>query len=398
VMKSELSEFYNVNVGDLSASLATYYYIYAPLQLFVGVLFDRYGGKRLLVPATLIVALGCILPAYMGNHIAVLTLARFFMGLGSAFAFVGVMYLVTVWHPSRHVAFFSGLTTTLGMLGAIMGGAVLAPFVDSLGWQDAFFWSGIIGLGVALLLLMTIPKTPYWEEERREYNVEHKFFHSLKVVLKNRQTWYIGIVGSCLYLSLSVFGDLWGVQYIMHVSDVPKSVAANAVALLYWGWMIGAPFAGWFSDKVGKRKMPMFWGSVISAILFWGLILFPSLPIGVLKVLLFCAGLVASTQVACFVANIEANPDYAKGTAIGVTNMIVMLLGGVFQPVVGYILQTKSRMDLSLGPINCFYNTATDFRSALIVIPVMLAIAAVVCLFIKEPKHPKDPVELKEIE
>jgi MFS family permease len=48
-----------------------------------------------------------------------LGVARLMQGFGSAFAFVGTMYLATQWFPRRKIALLSGLTTSLGMLGAI---------------------------------------------------------------------------------------------------------------------------------------------------------------------------------------------------------------------------------------------------------------------------------------
>ena len=64
---------------------------------------------------------GCIIPTLSTNSLWTLTLVVLLMGFGSAFGFVGVLYVATVWYPPQRIAFLSGLTTALGMLGAMMG-------------------------------------------------------------------------------------------------------------------------------------------------------------------------------------------------------------------------------------------------------------------------------------
>lgn len=388
VMFSELETAYNVNSATLSASVASYHYIYAPMQLVVGILFDRFGGKRLLVPATLIVAIGCIIPTLSTHTLWTLTLGRLLMGFGSAFGFVGVLYVATVWYPPQRIAFLSGLTTALGMLGAIMGATLLSRVVDTIGWESSLELSALIGLLLAIVLMLTIPKAPAWEQRRRElYKKEEKknnFLIGLITVLKNRQTWIIGLVGGALYLPLSLFADLWGIQYIMNVSNVSKTEAATAISMLYLGWLIGSPIAGWFSDFCGRRKAPLFWGAITSGTLFWIMLFFPAIPFFLLCSLLFISGLLCSSEVVSFVAGFEANEKYLKGTAMAVVNMIITIVGGLCQPIVGYILLILSEDRTLENHSTILANTANDYRMALMVLPIIMFLGAIICCFMKE--------------
>lgn len=387
VMFSELEIAYNVNSAALSASVASYHYIYAPMQLIVGILFDRFGGKRLLVPATIIVAVGCIIPTLSTQTLWTLTIGRLLMGFGSAFGFVGVLYVATVWYPPQRIAFLSGVTTALGMLGAIMGATLLSRVVDSVGWKSSLEISALVGVLLAIVLMFTIPKAPAWEQRRRElYKKEeskHNFLIGLMTVLKNPQTWIIGLVGGALYLPLSLFADLWGIQYIMNVSNVSKTQAANAIAMLYLGWLIGSPIAGWFSDFCGRRKAPLFWGAVTSGTLFWIMLFFPKIPFLFLGSLLFISGLLCSSEVVSFVAGFEANEKYLKGTAMAVVNMIITVVGGLCQPLVGYILLILAAPK-NIDNSTILSNTANDYRIALMILPIIMFLGAVICLFMKE--------------
>ncbi len=387
VMFSELEAAFQVNSATLSTSIASYHYIYAPMQLIVGILFDRFGGKRLLVPATLIVAIGCIIPTLSTNTLWTLTIGRLFMGFGSAFGFVGVLYVATVWYPPQRIAFLSGLTTALGMLGAMMGTTMLSRLVDNVGWKHSWEIAGVTGLFVAAILLIAIPKPPAWEQRRREmYKKEEKknnFLIGLFIVLKNPQTWIIGLIGGALFLPLSLFADLWGIQYIMNVSNVSKIEAANAIAMLYLGWLIGSPIAGWFSDFCGRRKAPLFWSALASGTLFSIMLFFPSIPFFYLCALLFISGILCSSEVVTFVAGFEANQKYLKGTAMAVVNMIITIVGGLCQPVVGYILVFLGKNRL-IEKSTSLLAVSNDYRAALIILPAILFLGAIICLFMKE--------------
>lgn len=375
VMEEELEAAFNVGSGELSASLAMYYYIYAPMQLIVGILFDRFGARKLLVPASIIVGLGCVVVTIPSESLFLMSFGRALMGFGSAFGFVGAVYIATVWYPPHRLAMLSGLTTALGMLGAIMGQSSLSVLVDSIGWENSFFVSGILGVALALIILVALPRTPSWELKRRKKFIQteekqHNFLAGLLIVIKNPQTWIIGFVAAALFLPLSVFADLWGIKYIMHVADVSKTVAAGAVSMLFFGWLVGGPVMGWFSDHWGRRKDLLLWGGIITLFLISLLFAFDSLSINTIYFLLFCIGVSSSAEVVGFVAGLEANPLFLKGTSIAVINMIVSILGGICQPLVGYI------MDTGVGHSN--------FRLAMLVLPLCLFIGILLCLRMKE--------------
>lgn len=404
VVEHELQELFNVSAGQLGTGLATYYYIYAPMQIIVGLLLDRWGGKRLLVPAAASVAIGCLLFAYADGSFSILILARFLMGLGSAFAFVGAVYLTTIWFPENRIAFLSGTTFALGMFGAVLGESILSRFLELVSWEDSQLWLAAAGLVSVILMFLFIPKVPSWERDRREaMRTKHKeesFVYGLKCVLRNPQSWIIAFVGACLFLPLSVFGDLWGIQYVMKVADISKAQAADTCAWLYLGWAVGSPLAGFLSDKFGQRKRPLLWSTLISGALLWLMLLLPSASASIIGFTLFAVGLTSSMGIVVFAANLESNPSFARGCSAGVTNMIVMALGGLMQAFVGQLLdmQQIGQFTFSLieAPLGGFEYMVSDYRYALMVMPALFGIAVVVCLFMRETYNPTKYAHIDE--
>ncbi len=393
VMVDDIQLRYQLDAVGFGSSMAAYYHIYGPMQIIVGLLLDYLGARYLLVFATLCVALGCFMPLW-GDSVAMLTAARAVMGFGSAFAFVGAMYLATVWFPRKRLAFLSGLTTSLGMLGAIIGEAPLATVVNAVGWQHTFWYAGFLGFFVAAAIYVVVPNHPHWELAHREALLnktqERVFLKSILSVVKNPQCWLIAFVACTLYAPLAVFADLWGTEYIQAITHASRAEAAGASSMLYVGWLIGGPLAGVVSDLLGKRKQLLIVSTGLTSVLLAFFFSRNALSLMSVYSLLGLIGLSSSMQVICFVANMEASPHFARGSALAVTNMVVSFLGGAFQLLVGFLLNTFQDKGpdwaLAMQSDTGSLYSATAFRLSMWVLPILAFCGFLVCFRIKE-KH-----------
>jgi MFS family permease len=377
VMVNDLGREFSVSAAAIGAVFGSYYLVYAPLQLFVGVLFDRFGGKSILVPASVMVTAGCFVSIVPSGSLAYVSIGRMLIGVGSSCAFIGVMYLATVWFHDHRLALLSGLATSLGVCGALLGQAPLSLLIDGVGWRMSFVVMAVAGLLATAIAMVFIPETPHWERERKSVisdDFRKNLFAGLIAVFKNWQTWVIGLVATCLYSPLVIFGDLWGPPYVELALGIPKAAAARVAGMLYVGWLVGGPVAGWLSDVIRCRRRLLVGGCLLSTVFFTAALLSASKSPVVIGSLLFFAGVCSSPQVICFVASLEANTAKAKGSAIAVVNMIVMLIGGMFQPVVGWLMDGQS-----LGTVS-----AVTFRNALLSMPILTAVGLGLSLFMKK--------------
>jgi sugar phosphate permease len=377
VMEQDLEVAFHTSSAALGTALGAYYIVYSPIQLLAGVLFDRFGGKKVLIPASLFVVLGCLFISLPSTNLSTLAMGRVLMGLGSGFGFIGVMYLAAVWFNQKKLELISGLTTSIGICGALIGQAPLSRLTDTVGWQASWAYIALAGILCTLMLIFFVRETPTWGQSVRESRNENlsikNFLYGLWCVCKNKQTWIIGFVACALYTPLVVFGDLWGVQYVRLITGITKAKASCVVGMLYIGWLIGGPLAGYVATLIGGRRK-LFIVSCLAASLILGIIfLLPVKSPLALGILLFICGIKSSPQVLCFAASLEANPPFAKGSAIATVNMIVMLLGGLFQPIVGKLMHSS----------NASYDV-DSFRFALTSLPLLALLGFFAAFFISK--------------
>jgi sugar phosphate permease len=226
-------------------------------------------------------------------------------------------------------------------------------------------------------------------------NSFRKNIAELKAIIRNKQIWINGMYGCLVYLPTTVFAELWGIPYLTHAHGLSHESADFANSILFLGFTIGAPTVGYISDKIGLRKLPMFIGATGAAIVMLMILYLPNITPLTLNILMFLLGLLYSVQAIVFAVGRELSPKEAAGTAIAMTNMIVMIGAMFLQPLVGKILDWSlyqrtggALSSIQSGTMHLY--TAYDYKIALSIIPIGIIIAAFLTFFLRETNAKAD--------
>ncbi len=384
VMVPELMHSFQINAQGFGWLIAMYYYAYTPMQAVVGISTDYLGPRKVLVTALALCAGGCFLFGLGGNVVLAGT-GRFMMGMGSAFAFVCALKLAAVWLAEEYFAIFVGLTTALGMSGAMAGDVVMSKVVQDFGWEHVLIYSAIIG--VALIPVFWFGIRDNNKDAKSNLERPHtikNLLNGLWTMIGNRQIWFCGIIGCMLFLSLSAFAEIWGIPFMNCFENITPVMAAKLNSMVFLGWLIGSPIAGWVSNKLRSRRIPLIVGSLLAALMI-SIVLYVKIEgFWNLAILLFLFGVFCSAENLCFAIVRENTPLHLAATAIGFTNMLIMLGGMITQPLVGIILDIswKGAMNHGIRSYDSF-----DYHLALSLIPMGMVVAAILGLFLKESYH-----------
>lgn len=389
VMLDRLQHVYHVNTTGLGFIISMYYFAYTPMQLVVGAITDYFGARKVLSAAIIFCVLGSFLFSY--THLPLVAgTGRFLIGMGSAFAFVGALKLASIWLPAKRFALFAGITTSLGMIGAISGDIGLSYLVESIGWQKTMAYSAITGLILIPLIFFGIRKKP---ADPAQLIKQHPInFQALYLevfyMLKRPQMWLAGLIGCCLYLSLAAFGESWGVDFIKVNFHVSMQAATVTNTMIFWGWLLGSPIAGWVSDVWRSRRMPLFIGAIGACCCFL-LVLFVPMSLTMARIALFFFGFFCSAEILCFAIGRELNKNVYAATAVSFINMVVMLSGMFFQPLIGKLLQWQaSKAGMVAQSISQISDH--DFKVAFMAIPVALVLTLLMVWRLPE-SHGRQP-------
>ena len=379
VMNQELMQHYNINDFQLGSLTAYYYYIYAPMQIPVGLLMDRYGPKTLMILASLACAIGAYL--FVCSEMLLLAkIGRFLVGFGSSFAFVGVLKLATLLLPKNHFAVVCGATAALGQIGAILGDILLTAMIRYDGWQQASIHAAIFGLLLTLSLAVTfrfantksLNRQATDDSEMTSKQVIKTFFD----LTKNLDLWKTSLIGCLFWIPIAVFAEYIGIDFLKTAYGFTSEQAAMANAMIFFGMASGGPLLTALSNRLRSRLFLIKIGGIVSAISIALVIFCTNMQSTFVYALLYITGLATSSKVIVFPMAKELSSKEAAGTAIGITNMTIMVAGVFFQPLTGFLLNQTN----TIGGVH----SCADFQYALCYIPFLIITTTLIAFTTRE--------------
>jgi MFS family permease len=384
VMTEDLMRDFSVEACALGVLSSFYLLSYSSLQIPVGLGMDKFGPTRLLRGAVLLCVLGIGMFA-LSESFYLACFSRLLIGIGATCAFLGSLKLATCWFPPEKLALAVGFTMLVGKIGATFGQAPLALLVDALGWRQALLYVVVpVGLllvgGIWFFVKDTPPGGPLVPVASTDTSLKSLFRH-LKDIAVDYRIWALGFYGALMYVPMLAFVDLWGIPFLMKLYGIDRATAGSVTTMFYIGVGVGSPVVAILSDYFRARKVPMAIGAILS-IFFNGLVIYmPGVPFSAMYGLLFAAGVAFSAQPLIFASVCQLTPLESNGTVISFTNMIVMMLGLVTQPLVGWFLEWVWVGGMYNGIPH--YDIG-DYRFALLSIPLSLVLALLLMPLIPE--------------
>lgn len=361
--------FGGISAGLFGQIVSLYYFAYSPMQLPVGVLMDRYGPRAVLSFSCLLCALGSALFSQT-DSLWMVSVGRFLIGFGSAFAFVGILFLGHHWLPRRYFSLLAGLVTTFAMFTLMFGVVKLTVLSETWGLNNILFYLTVAGFllsGFIYLLVRDAPNNQVVLQKKPWKD----FLKEVRLVLTEKDVWLVGVIGALMYTALSVFGELWGKVYLQQAHHLTSMQAAQSISCVFLGWALGAPIVGYVSDRSGQRRMILLLASFIGALSIAWVLYAESLSWHTINALLFVYGVATSTEIIVFVMGKEMSKASLAGTVFAAVNMIVMLGGVILQPVVGYLLDWSAHGKIVRTSSIDLYSVL-DYQIALSFLPLSL--------------------------
>ncbi|MGQ3889437.1 MFS transporter [Legionella sp. CNM-1927-20] len=377
IITDDLMQQFNLSGASLGQLAATFYYSYMIMQLFVGILLDKYSIRWFTTLAIFSAAVGVLLFSE-SQTLLVASLARALMGMGVAFATVAYMKLAATWFEPRQYAFISGLLATAAMAGAVFGQAPLAWLIDSFGWRLCLLLVGMIGIFLAVLFFFIVPDKQVYPTVRDTNKIS---FEDIKQALQNKQNWLLTLYSGLAFSPIAVFGGLWGNPFLEQAYHLSKTQAASMVSCVFIGLGLGSPILGFLSDRLNNRRDVMFFSTLLSCVAIIIVLFSSSLSYVILALLLFLFGFGLGAFMLVFAIAKENNSLALTGTIAAMLNTSDAILDAITEPFIGKLLDLTWDGKIVNG-IHVF--SLSGYRMALTILPVYLIVGAILLIWLKK--------------
>lgn len=385
VMTQEIMRDFNVGAGVLGASVSYYYWSLAGMQLFVGLLYDRFKARHLVLLGVGICALTSLVMTQV-QQVWQMDMVRFVMGFGCSFAWVSMLIIAVRWFSKEKYDLLAGIAQLLAAVGAMFGATIVASLVAAYSWRHSFLILGIMGAVLWCVIALLVQESPSDLEVEAKQEEKWSFLKLLGTALENKHTWWIATYTFAAFAPLTAFSELWGPSFLMRYYDIGMTQAAGILYAFWIGLAVAALLIGMIAVRIQRRIILMggaaFIGMVSFSLMLWG----PHVSQGVMWLYLFGVGVAVAGQVLSFPLVREWNDEHVTATAIGFLNFAGMGTGIILSWWIGRGLDAIGAERVVDG-VRIY--ALSSYKSELMIFPALLLAACLICGFVLEEK-PKE--------
>jgi MFS family permease len=382
----QLREAFHLDAVQLGQLFSMYFYANALFLFPAGNLLDRFSTRKLLLLAVIVCTIGTFIFG-IATEYWMAAASRFIVGASASFCFLSCIRIASRWFPPQRMAFVTGIVVTMAMLGGLVAQTPFAFVTEYMGsWRQAMLLNTALGVVIVIAIFFLVEDRPpdALEEAKTDQRrlKELGLWRCIKLAAFNPQNWLGGIYTALMNLPVFILGGLWGIHYLVEVRHISLVQASYATTLFFVGVTFGSPVFGWFSDKIGRRVLPMVIGAILSLLVMLTLIYAPDLSLQSIIGLFFLIGFVTSSQVLTYPAIAELNPIYLTSTAVSIDSICIMISGFVFPPFFGWLMDKSGDSHEMVNGVAIY--TAQNFNYAMLIFPVAFVVGCIITFFMRE--------------
>lgn len=378
IIMPNLIEKFSITNQDFGSFAGIYYIGYILAHIPVGILLGRFGGKTVLTLSVIVTTLGLIPLVYSDSWYFVVV-GRFMTGAASSAAIVGALHIFRTRYP-ENFAITLGLMVSVSLITMVYASEPMAYLIDSFGIKTVVDGLLYLGLGLAALTFILMPKI---QNSEKSYDLKD----DLKEVLLNPRLIFASLCSGLMVGPIEGFADAWGSAFMINVYAITKEEADPIVFASFLGMCFGSIVIPFVADKVKSDYGVTIFCALIMIICF-GYILGGSVPIQYLYSICFVIGIFSSYQVLMISKATTYVSLKKSGTAAAVINMIAMSFGTFFHNAIGFSVDFYSTKIVSSSDV--MMHSKNSYIFGISVIPIAMIFAVVgVFILIKIDKRKK---------
>ncbi len=328
--------------------------------LSAGPIGDRVGRRPLLIASLTIFGIASLASAFAGS-LTMLTILRFFTGLGIGGAFPGAATLTGDYAPHRRRALMIMISFTGAPVGGFLSGQAAGVLLPTLGWPSVFLVGGIVPLLMVAAMVLWLPESPRFLAAKTDPSAREAALlqrlgirpgqgvgEHLDVAQGNPvkmlfgrgyalQTLLMWVIFFCSLMNLFLF--VYWMPEVLHLTGMTPSAAARATSFRELGAILAVVYLGVLIDRFGPEQA-LAW-HYAAGVVFIAMIALVAMPYLALVSVIFLSGMtIIGSQTGANAACGKLYPARMRTSGLGWA-LGIGRLGGIAAPILGgYLLRT----------------------------------------------------------
>lgn len=373
-----------LSVAQVGIVAAIYTWVFALCQFFSGALLDRFGARRVLLPAILFVCVGVFIFAN-ATSFETLLLSQLFIAIGACTGFVGAGYVGGKWFGMAKFSLMFGLVQFAASLFSAFNQNLLSWALESVSWRGLFNSVGVGGIALFIIAALRL-RDPAPVEIPAGLSIGRfvsDVIQSLSEVARKPHIWVASAFGALCFGVMLALGVVWAPKLMM-ARGMDPATANMASSFLWLGLAAGCFFTPWVSDRLQNRKLPTIVGIVLQLVALSMLLYMPTLGATFDMALCFLFGFGNSAHMLAFSTASDVVEPRLIGTSAAIVNGMMFIVGGIMISRPG--VRIGLGIDEGVTPASL---DLAQYASR----PLLLGIAsALVVAILMRETYPKQPV------
>ncbi|MBE9375878.1 MFS transporter [Saccharopolyspora sp. HNM0983] len=352
-----------VGPAALSAFTVLQVGIYASMQVPTGLLVDRFGARRILTLAVLLLGTGQVLFAVATSYPFGL-LGRAVLGTGDALMWVSLLRLVATGFSARRYALVATTSSALGALGGVAATFPLAAVLDRIGWVPTFLAAGLGTLAYAALTAAFVREGAAPRADRGRRPPLRSQVRAAWARPSTRLAFWVHFATMFASGALSL---LWGYPYLVDGLGMAEGTAGVVLSVLIIGQVVGGPVVGALAGSRPAARIPLVLGYLTANAGCWLVLLTwsPAPPIGIVVAAFAVFAFGGPVSTVAFAIVREHAPAEGVGTATGIVNAAGHSATALGALGVGVLLELAAGLE-----------PADRYRAAMLALVALLLVGA----------------------
>ncbi len=340
IMIDDICQQFGIGAAAFGQFSGIYYIGYSLVHIPVGMMLDRIGPKKVMTGCILLAVAGLV-PLIFAEHWVYPIAGRFLVGMGSSGAILGLFKIIRIAFSEERFARMLSISVTIGLLGAIYGGAPVSFMRDIFGYMKVIEGFAVGGLILALITYFVVPEIA---TSRTKSPIS-----DIKEVIFTPNVVKICLFAGCMVGPLEGFADVWGSAYLHEVYGMSKTVSASLLSLIFIGMCVGGPLLSVIAEKVRNYHITIIGAGALMCA--GSIAIAMRTPVEGLPVCFIAIGIASAYQIlAIYTASTYVRSEVA-GTATAIANMIIMSFGYAIHSIIGIVAETSGSIQIAVGVI-----------------------------------------------
>lgn len=344
VITEQLMVAFRATATELGTLHASFFLVYAVMQIPTGVLVDRVGPRYTATAGTAVMNVGALWFTVAGSYHAALG-ARFLIGLGGSVIFVSMLRFAASWFTAQEFNTVNGICFGVGGIGGILATTPFALAVDAAGWQRTIQILALLGLIITVGIAVFVRDTPNRAgfeaigqgDDGPSLSIG-EIGSGLRAVLADPWVWAVSMI---LFagggINLTLFG-LWGIPFVVQVYDTSVEFASVFALAGGVGGVLGPPVLGWVASRTGRRTEIVVGGAIVYVLILTVIAVLGDPPLVFVGAGFMVIGSLIGAFVLTYPLIKERHPSRIAGIALGSINGASFFGAAILPTAMGAVL------------------------------------------------------------